>query len=248
MALRRGSDMTSVAVLDYECGNVRSITSALTKVGAMPVLTRDPVQIQSADALIIPGVGAFANAMEALQKYDLIDPIHQFVQSGKRILGICLGMQMLFEESEEFGHSRGLGLIKGSIRRLPVKVDSKIRLPHIAWNGIYPSEDGNWEDSIFCDIQPGSKMYFVHSFAPIPDSRQNIMSQTTYGDCQFVSSVRAGRVFGCQFHPEKSRDAGLAILKQFIELSEDARYGRDVIAGTKRDGCLLRTAGSGSIL
>ena len=156
--------MTTVAILDYDCGNVRSIVNAFIKIKAQPVLTRDPQIIQAADALVIPGVGAFANAMESLKQHGLIKEIFKFAAGGRFILGICLGMQILFEQSEEFGISKGLGLIRGNVKKLPVKVDGKIRLPHIAWNSIYPPADGSWDDSIFSDIQPGSKVYFVHTY------------------------------------------------------------------------------------
>jgi imidazole glycerol-phosphate synthase subunit HisH len=240
--------MSTVAILDYECGNVRSIANAFIKIRANPVLTREPRVIQAADALVIPGVGAFANAMEALRHYGLIEQIYRFADSGKRILGICLGMQMLFEQSEEFGISRGLGLIPGEVKKLPVRVDESIRLPHIGWNMIYPSASGNWDDSILSDTQPGSKVYFVHSFSPVPQSLRHILSLTRYGDCEFVSAVRSGAVFGCQFHPEKSRETGLAILKQFVQTSEDVKNDRDIISRTERDSGLLRAAASGQVL
>jgi glutamine amidotransferase len=208
--------VVTVAILDYDCGNVRSIANAFVGVNAAPVITRDPRAIQAADALVIPGVGAFANAMESLRRFQLIDEIYRFADSGKRILGICLGMQMLFEQSEEFGLSRGLGLIRGRVKKLPVTVDAKIRLPHIAWNTIYPSAGGGWEDCILSDTEPYSKVYFVHSYAPVPECSHTIMSLTTYGDCEFVSSVKAGYIFGCQFHPEKSSKHGLKILRNFV--------------------------------
>jgi imidazole glycerol-phosphate synthase subunit HisH len=215
--------VVTVAILDYECGNVRSIANAFVAVNATPVITRDPRVLQAADAMVIPGVGAFANAMEALRRYQLIDEIYRFADSGKRILGICLGMQMLFAQSEEFGLSRGLGLIRGSVRKLPVTVDAKIRLPHIAWNTIYPPAGGGWEDCILSDTEPYSKVYFVHSYAPVPESSHTIMSLTTYGDCEFVSSVKAGSIFGCQFHPEKSSMHGLKILRNFVSWENPSR-------------------------
>jgi glutamine amidotransferase len=240
--------VVTVAILDYDCGNVRSIANAFVGVNAAPVLTRDPRAIQTADALVIPGVGAFANAMESLRRYQLIDEIYRFADSGKHILGICLGMQLLFEQSEEFGLSRGLGLIRGSVKKLPVTVDARIRLPHIAWNTIYPSAGGGWEDCILSDTEPYSKVYFVHSYAPVPESSHTIMSLTTYGDCQFVSSVRAGRIFGCQFHPEKSRETGLLILREFVKQSEDVKYARHAAGQPTNDRGVLRIAAPSPVL
>lgn len=237
--------MISVAVLDYDCGNVRSITNALLKAGASPILTRDAELIQSADAMIIPGVGAFGNAMNLLHKYDLIDQIYGFVKSGKALLGICLGMQMLFDQSEEFETSKGLGLIKGNVKKMPVEVNHSIRLPHIAWNSICPPVSDRWENSILNGIPTGSKMYFVHSYAGIPDSENDILSLTTYGNCCFVSSVQKENVFGCQFHPEKSREMGLHILERFIEIAEELINDRDNAAGTGKGRSVLRFAAAG---
>ena len=242
----RGREMMTVAILDYGCGNVRSISNALTRIRAKPVLTRDPRVLQEADALVIPGVGAFGNAMESLKRYRLVDEIVRFVDSGKCVLGICLGMQLLFEQSEEFGISRGLGLIRGTVCRLPV--NERIRLPHIAWNTIDPPDTGAWKDSILSGVRPGSEVYFVHSYAPQPGDSRNILSWTTYGGCRFVSSVRAGRVFGCQFHPEKSRETGLLILREFVKRAEETIYARGIAGRPTNDGGVLRIAAASPVL
>lgn len=238
--------MISAAVLDYDSGNVRSITNALRHTGAQPLLTRERRILQAADALVIPGVGAFGNAMESLRKYRLIEAIRRFAASGKPILGICLGMQLLFDQSEEFGLHAGLGLIPGAVKRLPVKED--VRLPHIAWNGVYFPAGLCREETLFRRLEEGTQVYFVHTYAAVPASRDCVIGLSRYGGCEFVSAVQAGRIMGCQFHPEKSRQAGLALFEEFLRMAKDENNDRDRIESVERNADLLRAAGPGSVL
>ena len=182
-------------------------------------MTREKDEILGCDGLVLPGVGAFAHGMNNLKKYQLVDLIHEFASSQKPLLGICLGMQILMEESEEFGTHQGLGLIRGKVVKL-TKLNPKInKLPHISWNEIM-SKNINWSDTILEKTIVGSNMYFVHSFVAVPENDQNILSTTNYRDTQFCSAVKHGNIYGCQFHPEKSADEGLSIIKNFINLCE----------------------------
>jgi glutamine amidotransferase len=212
--------MKAAAILDYGSGNVRSIKNALRKIGGEGRLTRDPQEINEAGALIIPGVGAFKHAMESLESYGLIEVIKDFAESGRPLLGICLGMQILMDESEEFGRSRGLGLIRGSVKRIPLKAEGNYRLPHIEWSGIYPPPEEGWTGTILSGLEPGTRFYFVHSYAVVPEREDVILSRTRYGNCEFVSSLKSGSLYGCQFHPERSGKGGLKILKNFMENGE----------------------------
>ncbi len=203
------------AILDYGLGNIRSISNALKAIGARSFVSRNASEIKRAAALILPGVGSFGQGMHNLKSHDLIDCIYQFSESGKPILGICLGMQILMEKSEEFGNHAGLGLIRGEVRKLPLKSTNQHRLPHISWNNIYNKDNHNWFNSIFSGVNSHDKVYFLHSFAVEPNDEKNILSLTTYGNCEFVSSVKCNNIYGYQFHPEKSGDVGLKILKNF---------------------------------
>ncbi len=209
-----------VAILDYDLGNVRSIKNALKKIGADAILSRDHELVKKTDCLIIPGVGAFSHAMAKLINYDLIDLIYEYAASGRPVLGICLGMQMLMDESDEFGQSKGLGLVKGVVRRLPLTVTEQYRIPHVEWNHIYPPAKKGWSKTIFSSLNDTSEFYFVHSYVVLPEYEENVLSLTEYGGCEFVSSVKNGNIYGCQFHPEKSGLMGLLVLKEFVRLSE----------------------------
>lgn len=208
--------MKTVVILDYGIGNVRSIYNAMKKVNANPVLTNKPELIRDADAVILPGVGAFAKGMENLKLHHLIEPIHEFTHSGKPFMGICLGMQMLLEESNEFGTTRGLGLIEGKVEQLKV---NGLRLPHVSWNEIEVPSNHSWSNTILHDIRPASDMYFVHSFAAYPRNSKDVLSTTTYDAISYCSAVHKDNIYGVQFHPEKSAEYGLRILKNFVALN-----------------------------
>jgi imidazole glycerol-phosphate synthase subunit HisH len=201
-----------VAILDYGIGNVRSVGNALTYLGIDSVLTNDPPTIMNADAAILPGVGAFKHGMENLRYCGLIPVINDFVATGKTFIGICLGMQMLMEQSEEFGLSSGLGLIKGNVIKLPLLNDTSYRLPHIGWNRIAEPESGQWSSTLLKGLNQENSFYFVHSYAAVPSSGNNILAHCQYGGIDFCASVKKDNIYGFQFHPEKSGQLGLRIL------------------------------------
>lgn len=216
--------MIKVAVLDYGLGNVRSITNALTNIGVAPILTSDCELILSADALILPGVGAFAKGMQNLKDRNLIGLIHQFVDSGKPFLGICLGMQMLLGESEEFGFNKGLGLIKGKVIKLPLKFGGSEKLPHVSWNEILPPSQDRWNNTLLESTAPSSDVYFIHSYVALPNDQGDVLSYTSYGDGYFCSAIQKDNITGFQFHPEKSGALGLNMLSEFIKSTRKINY------------------------
>lgn len=193
-------------------GNLRSVQKAFEKIGAEAVITRDPQAIREADRVVLPGVGAFGNCMANLKKYKLIDPIRESIEAKKPFLGICLGLQLLFEEGEEFGTHPGLGVLKGKVVRF--KLPKKFKIPHMGWNRITKKKKG----IILSDIEDGTYFYFVHSYHVIPEESDIVATKTNYGK-DFVSAVAKGTLFACQFHPEKSQKAGLALLKNFTTLA-----------------------------
>lgn len=207
--------MKRVAILDYGIGNVRSIANAIEKVNAKPLITDVSKTIMDADAVILPGVGAFGAGMKNLDTHELYDPIKSFIKTGKPFLGICLGMQMLLEESEEFGTTEGLGLIEGQVVKLTTRNN---RLPHVSWNEISPGGSGSWQNTIFAGLNTGENVYFVHSFAAKPKHPSNCLAMTSYDGFSFCSAIVRDNVYGVQFHPEKSGKIGLRILENFINL------------------------------
>ena len=208
--------MSEIAILDYGIGNVRSISNALEKIGSTPRITRNEQIILSSDALILPGVGAFAHGMNNLKELNLVDLIYKFVNSGKPFLGICLGMQLLLETSSEFGDTKGLGLIEGKVERLPL---TKAKLPHVAWSEIRPPTSKRWNGTILDNTKAQTNYYFVHTFAANPSKDEDILSVTSFDGQDFCSSVHRNNIFGVQFHPEKSGEHGLNILKTFAKRS-----------------------------
>ena len=206
-----------IAIIDYGVGNVKSIRNAFENQKAEVILTRERETILEADGLVLPGVGAFSHGMDNLNKFGLVEIIKDFVKTGKPLLGICLGMQMLLEESEEFGNSKGIGLIKGKVVKLPIKQSIQCKLPHISWNEIQP-KIVKWENTILDNIEDNSNMYFVHTFVAKPENEDEILSKTDYFNVEFCSSLKKDNIYGCQFHPEKSATHGLSIVKNFINI------------------------------
>ena len=201
-----------IAVIDYGMGNLRSVHKAFEAVGYRTVVTRDPKLIKDASHLVLPGVGAFGDCMDNLDRYDLISPIRDAVSQGKPFLGICLGLQVLFTESEEFGRHRGLGLFKGRVRRFPQvgPQGEPLKIPHMGWNTITIQRP----TPLLEGIDSGSFMYFVHSYYVEPQESMVAATTTDYG-ITFVSSVWRENVFAAQFHPEKSQRIGLQVLRNF---------------------------------
>ena len=197
-----------IAIIDYGMGNLRSVQKALERVGFEALVTRDIGQIHSARGVVLPGVGAFSACMENLAKFDLVDPIREIVRGHKPFLGICLGFQLLFSESEEFGKQKGLDLFPGRV--VGFHADETLKVPHMGWNRIDKRKDSPFLEG----IASGDYVYFVHSFYVLPDDNGIVATTTHYGN-SFVSSIATDRLFACQFHPEKSQELGLRILTNF---------------------------------
>jgi glutamine amidotransferase len=197
-----------IAIIDYGMGNLRSVHKAFEAVGHQAVVTRDTGVIKSASHVVLPGVGAFGDCMANLEQYGLVDSVRTAVQSGKPFLGICLGLQLLFTESEEFGMHKGLDLIPGKVRRFAA--DPALKVPHMGWN------QANVERAcpVFAGIPNGANWYFVHSYFVDPVEKQIAATTTTYG-ISFVSSIWKDNVVACQFHPEKSQQVGLQLIRNF---------------------------------
>jgi len=201
--------MKYIAIIDYGMGNLRSIQKALEFLNYRAEVTDNKKKINSASAVILPGVGAFPKAMEELKKRDLIETVKKGVKSGKPFLGICLGMQILFEESDEFGSSRGLCIVKGKVKRF----SEGLKIPHMGWNEI----ELFGKPSFLNDFPEKAFMYFVHSYYCDPEDRKIILTKTSYGK-NFVSSICQNNLIACQFHPEKSQKLGLEFLNNFGRL------------------------------
>jgi glutamine amidotransferase len=207
-----------IAIIDYQMSNLFSVKNALECLGIDSEITSDVTKIMAAKGAILPGVGAFAEAMKHLKTLDLIQPIKDFINSGKPFMGICLGFHLLFTESEEFGVTRGMDILQGKVESFSKHVKSK-KIPHIGWNRILTNNDVIKEDSFISplkDINSDEYMYFVHSFYVDPDNKDIIATETEYDSFTFCSSVLKGNVFASQFHPEKSGTSGLKILKNYF--------------------------------
>ena len=198
-----------IAIIDYDAGNIKSVEKALLSMGETPVLTRDPEVILQSDHIILPGVGSFGDAMENLNKFGLIDVIHEAINRKIPFLGICLGLQLLFESSEETPGEAGLGILKGKIVRIPEGPGLKI--PHMGWNSLNVREGA----SLFKGLEKEPYVYFVHSYYLQAKDPKIVAATTEYG-VTIHASVEKENVFACQFHPEKSSKTGLAILKNFL--------------------------------
>ena len=211
----------TVAIVDFGLGNLFSVSRACEAVGVRAVISGDPGQVREAAAIVLPGVGAFGNAMEALRKAHLVRAVLDRVEANVPVLAVCLGMQLLLRESFEFGRHEGLGVVEGSVKPLRGAVDAgaAIKVPHIGWARIDPPAGGTWQDSPLADVQPGSYVYFVHSyFAELADATL-ARSWTWYGGVRFCSSMQIGSVFACQFHPERSGPVGLAVYRRALGLA-----------------------------
>lgn len=200
-----------IAILDYDAGNIKSVEKALTFLGEERVVTRDASTILRADKVILPGVGAFGEAMNRLQAYGLVEPVRRVVAQGTPFLGICLGLQLLFESSEESPGVQGLGLLKGQIRRIPATPGCKV--PHMGWNSLKLRP----QSRLFRGIEDGAYVYFVHSYYLEAKEEAVVAATTDYGT-HIHAAVERENLFACQFHPEKSGSVGLKILKNFAAL------------------------------
>ena len=202
-----------ISIVDYGVGNLFSLSSSLKAIGADTIVTSDKQKILDSSAIILPGVGAFSDAKEKLVESGLFDVVINEAKKGKKLLGICLGMQMLFQKSFEYGEFDGLELIKGNIVPLEGKISPELKIPHIGWNSL---EFKNGKSPLFKYINDGDFVYFVHSFYAANCS-ESVVATSEYG-AELTAAVRKDNVYGCQFHPEKSGDVGLRILRAFCEV------------------------------
>ncbi len=210
-----------VTIVDYGLGNIFSVSRAIESLGARVQITNQPSDLVSASLLVLPGVGAFENGMKGLRDRGLIEPLRDYAVSGRPLLGICLGMQLLVSTSMEFVMHEGLGIIPGKV--MPIEgisvVGTRLKIPHIGWSPlIRPSYRRTWENTILFGLEENSEAYFVHSFAVTPDNEENRLADTYYGGQRISAAIQAGNnVFGCQFHPEKSGPLGLHIVQNFLK-------------------------------
>jgi glutamine amidotransferase len=201
--------MTPIAIIDYGMGNLRSVQKAFERLGHAAEVTRDAERITRAPGVVLPGVGAFAACMTNLAAAGLVEPVREVIRAGRPFLGICLGMQLLFDESDEFGPVAGLGVLPGRVVRFPADPERKV--PHMGWNSLRVVRRAPQ----LAGIDDGAYVYFVHSYYPVPRDRDVVATTTPYGD-EFASSVVRDNVFACQFHPEKSQQVGLRLLDNFV--------------------------------
>lgn len=204
-----------VAIIDYGVGNLFSLKSSFSAIGADAVVTSSKSELERAESIILPGVGAFCDAAKKLKDSGLEDTVISLAKAGKPLMGICLGMQLLFEKSYEYGEHRGLGLIKGEIRPIEAVVPKDYKIPHIGWNSLEIKK----QTPIFENVKNGEYVYFVHSYYAA-DCENSVTAVSDYG-APLTASVQAGNIFGCQFHPEKSGETGLKILRSFVALGEE---------------------------
>jgi glutamine amidotransferase len=209
----------TVAIIDYGLGNLFSVSNACRAAGLRPVITSNPAEILAADAAIIPGVGAFGDAMTRLETLDLVSPLHDYADQGRPLIGICLGAQLMFQESEEFGSNRGLGFLEGVVRELPDQPElvPRPKVPHVGWEQIQPSDtesgDREWSSGLLEGVKSGEYFYFVHSFVVVPNDSETTIAVTAYGDIEFTSAAGKANLLGVQFHPERSGPTGILMYR-----------------------------------
>lgn len=208
--------MKDTVVIDYGVGNLHSVVKALEACGAKVTVTSEAAAIAGAPRLVLPGVGAFADGMRGLRDRGLVEPVQAYARGGRPFLGICLGMQMLFTESFEFGHTQGLGLLPGKV--IEIARAPGLKVPHVGWNRLVAPPGRSWTGT-FLDGQPeGLMTYFVHSFYAVPEREGDRLADVFYGGHRMSAAVQAGAIVGCQFHPEKSGPPGLAMLQRFLDM------------------------------
>jgi len=213
-----------VTIIDYGAGNLFSVSRAIEQCGARPVVTDSAEAVMNAERLLLPGVGAFEDGMEGLRRTNLIDAIKTFARTGRPFLGICLGMQMMLDVSEEFGMFEGLGLIPGRVVPIPsTSLDGKNhKIPHIGWNRLVtPAHSSDWDKTILKGVPPGSFVYFVHSYTIFPSVDCYRLADCYYNGRLISAVIRFENLYGCQFHPEKSGTVGLQIIRNFLSLSAE---------------------------
>ncbi|MCB1302842.1 MAG: imidazole glycerol phosphate synthase subunit HisH [Leptospiraceae bacterium] len=209
-----------IAVIDYGLGNTWSILNALKEVGAQACLSADPETLHRVDGIILPGVGTYPQGMQKLSEAALTDLVRSIANSGKPLLGICLGMQLLFDEGYEFGTTAGLGLIAGTVQKLEL-VEKSAKLPHVGWTPIDMSTGSTETRHLLMDVPDRTDMYFVHSFAAQPSDANTIIARAEYGGTHYCCMVQRSNIIGTQFHPEKSGPFGLQIFRNFVNYCEE---------------------------
>jgi glutamine amidotransferase len=216
-----------VAIVDFGLGNLYSVKHACTHVGLDAVITSSKRDLLASSAVILPGVGAFGDAMDSLRRLDLVRVLRDIASSSKPLVGICLGQQLLMTESHEFGRHQGLGIVEGSVVRFldPMEGERRLKVPHIGWNRIDRAGPGvgqdPWEGGLLAGVAYGQYMYFVHSFIVQPQDLGVVLSTSRYGHIEFCSSLQQGNVFACQFHPERSGVEGLRIYRNLMTRLQD---------------------------
>ena len=200
-----------VTLIDYGAGNLRSVANAMRALGVEPNIAASPEQMENATHLVLPGVGSFGDCMEQLGKRGLLEPIREWVSAGKPYFGICLGYQILFDSSEETPGVQGLGLVPGVVRRF--KEAPGLKIPHMGWNSVVPRKPGtgNW-----AGLGAEPYFYYVHSYFPVPNDSSVIAAETSYGDDTFAAAIELPNLLACQYHPEKSQEAGLRLIRNFL--------------------------------
>ncbi|MDP3698726.1 MAG: imidazole glycerol phosphate synthase subunit HisH [Nanoarchaeota archaeon] len=207
-----------ISIIDYGVGNIMSVISAFEKIGAQVKIVCASWEVKEATHLVLPGVGAYGEGMAQLEKRGLASAIKEYVASGKPLLGICLGAQLLLSESEEFGRHQGLDIVKGKVVgfKKPQEVAVKgYRVPHVVWNTLTPASSLAWSNTILGDTPLNTKVYFIHSYYLVPDDQGTVLATTEYGGQKFCAVFKKGNIYGCQFHPEKSGEFGLDMLNLF---------------------------------
>ncbi len=226
-----------VVIVDYGLGNIFSIQRAIACLGKEALITGDHWYILDADRLILPGVGSFAQGRKALSENGLDGVLVEYSATQRPVMGVCLGMQLLMSVSEEFGRHQGLGLIPGRVSRLPSGAYYKV--PHVGWNQVFPPEDKSidiWSGTVLRGNSAGDFFYFAHSYIVVPEDHQDVLAQTQYGGIKFCSALRKGNIFGCQFHPELSSEAGLRVYREFLDMPSFGNY-------SAQEGALNRKSG-----
>jgi len=208
--------MSKIVIIDYELGNLFSVRQALENIGTEVIISKDPAELAAADAAVLPGVGAYADAMKNLENAGLVKAIHRHIDEGKPFMGVCLGLQLLFSSSDEFGGSTGLNIFPGLVKKFETidNVGEKVRVPQIAWNQVEKGEV-DWKNTPLESLEEKEHMYFVHSFYVEPKDSSIVLSRTNYGHKEYTSSVLKNNIFACQFHPEKSAEKGLTIYRNW---------------------------------
>lgn len=208
--------MSTVAILDYDAGNLTSVLRAVKHLGREGIVTRDPSRIRNAERIIFPGVGAAGAAMASLEKYRLARALHESFREGKPILGICVACQIIFDRSEEDGGTPCLGLLAGDVRRFRFPPGQSCKIPHMGWNAIELVEPPGRRHPVFAGLESGQEFYFVHSYHPVPSEATAVLATCEYGGVRFAAAVSRGPLVAVQFHPEKSGRFGLRILENFM--------------------------------